>query len=350
MSYFYYEGEVGHGDDDPKCRSPTPEELSGVRAIVGGNRTAHQKDRGCERMSAMDFTTIANELYALTPQEFTAARNARAVQARKEGRTDADKELAESIRRLPRPSASAWIVNMLVRHKSDEIQQVLALGASLREAQEELNRNALTELTRQRRKLVNAVTAQALELADRLGQPANASAEREVEQTLQAAMADPDAAIALQSGRLVRALASVGFEPVDLEEAVAAPETSIRAPKADAGERHPPAPGQSARREREREEAQRAVAEAERDVHESMAELEALVRRASDSERRLDELTTQLDELMEQVENIETEIGGAEREIRAVDHDRSKADRSAERALRNTARARERLDRLTDEA
>ena len=63
-----------------------------------------------ERMATDALTAVADELYDLVPDEFTSARNARA----KEAKTD-DRELADRITQLKKPSPAAWIVNRLVR-------------------------------------------------------------------------------------------------------------------------------------------------------------------------------------------------------------------------------------------
>ncbi|MFV0138119.1 hypothetical protein ACLGIH_34035 [Streptomyces sp. HMX87] len=64
----------------------------------------------------MDLETVSDELYGLRPGDFTAARNERAKAARSAG----DRELAEQIRRLRRPTLAAWAGNLLVRQQPDE--------------------------------------------------------------------------------------------------------------------------------------------------------------------------------------------------------------------------------------
>ncbi len=145
------------------------------------------------------------DLYGLTPEEFTAARDAAAK---------ADK----SLKQLRKPSVSAWVVNTLVRREPALLQQLVELGGALREATSAREGGQLRELTEQRHQLVQAVTEQAVGLVDRTVTPA---VRIEVAQTLEAAMADPASAEAVQSGQLVRALSYAGFGEVDLEGAVA---------------------------------------------------------------------------------------------------------------------------------
>ena len=60
-------------------------------------------------MQPVIVAEVADELYALTPAEFTAARDERARQVRAAGQRDE----AAAIKKLARPTASAWLVNQL---------------------------------------------------------------------------------------------------------------------------------------------------------------------------------------------------------------------------------------------
>ncbi|MFE2631832.1 hypothetical protein ACFXDP_28475, partial [Streptomyces sp. NPDC059374] len=59
----------------------------------------------------VDLDAVADELYGLRPEQFTAARNERVAAARSAG----NRKLADAIGRLRRPSLSAWASNTLVR-------------------------------------------------------------------------------------------------------------------------------------------------------------------------------------------------------------------------------------------
>ena len=154
----------------------------------------------------MDLANVADELYALPLAEFTAARNARAKQARSEGQP----LLAKQIAKLPKPSTAAWAVNVLARRRREEIGQVLDLGASLREAQEGLDPAAMRVLGRERTRLLAAVVRDAREAAGELGVKVSDAAAEEMEQTLHAAMADPQAAEAVRSVSSRRCSRSAG--------------------------------------------------------------------------------------------------------------------------------------------
>ena len=103
-------------------------------------------------MSARDdLLEVADELYALALPDFTPARDARAKDLK-------GTELAAPVKALKKPSLAAWVVNLLVRRESEQVQRILEVGASLREAQESMSGDDLRALTRQRRQVTAAIT------------------------------------------------------------------------------------------------------------------------------------------------------------------------------------------------
>ena len=137
---------------------------------------------------------VADELYALPPEDFRAARDERAAQARASG----DKALAREITALRRPVVSAWLVNLLARDEKGQMSDLLALGDSLKDAQQALDGDRLRELSAQRRDLVRAMVTAVKRRAAQDGRAVSLQVEREVEATLQAALADPEAAAAMR--------------------------------------------------------------------------------------------------------------------------------------------------------
>jgi hypothetical protein len=302
----------------------------------------------------MDLASAAAKLYALLPSEFTAERNRAAKAARAEGNS----LLAKQIGRLPKPSTAAWAVNMLALRKPDEVAQVLELGESLRRAQEDLDPASMRELGQQRHKVLAAVVRQARALATDLGVTVSDAAATEMEATLRAAMADPDAADAVRSGHLVRTLASNGFEPVDLSGAVAVPGMLPEAPHKrakktadDDGERRAEQErraeeSRAEEKRREREEAQTEVDEAERAVQQAEAELSDAEHHLSEVASRRSELNQELGELRARISELEEELTAVDREAGYAERTRKLAARLAEQEHSAAKRARERLDRL----
>ena len=154
----------------------------------------------------MDLEDVADELYRVPPEEFIALRKDR----QDEARADGDRALAKDIGTLPKPSAAAWACNLLVRAHRAEIEELVELGNLLREAQQNLAGAELKALDVQRRRLVAALTQQARTLAHQEGHPVSTSVAAQVEDTLRAAMSDPEAGEALLSGRLTSPMSFSG--------------------------------------------------------------------------------------------------------------------------------------------
>lgn len=306
---------------------------------------------------------VAEELYALAPGEFTAARNQHAKNAKASG----DKDLAEKIARLPKPSVAAWVVNLLARQRPDVVAGVIELGDALRDAQVESDRDKLKELSRKRQELLRSVAALGLSLAGESGQKVAPTAAAEVEQTLQAAMADPDAADAVLSGRLTRTLASTGIEPVDLRDAVAGPAdvpgrtprtvtttrqatTSKTAPK-EAAPRQPekqPAPKLPDRAfQRRLDEARERAEAAEQQVEQARADRESAEVRVLSLEPRREELASALAELKNRVAELEHQIASVERESATAERELATAERRIAESERIAREAAQRLERLS---
>ena len=264
-----------------------------------------------------DLAAIAAELYPLLPTEFTAARNERAK--RETG------QLATDIKALPKPSAAAWATNLLARERPDEVAQLFALGDSLRDAQDSLDRATLTKLGSQRRALVAALAKRAASLSTDTGHPVNAAAVVDIERTLQAGMSDAAAAAAVTSGRLVRALSGDGLEAVDLDDAVAGPLPEARArKKAKAPVKKGPTQKQLDAADAAIVEARTAAKEAERTAREAGSARESL--------------TLEREELREQLADVEGELADATRAATAADRARYTAARALEKAERERAK------------
>lgn len=150
----------------------------------------------------MDADTVRS-LYALPPGEFVSARNEAAQRA--ESKSD-----AAEIRKLRRPTVSAWAVNLLVADAPADVDALAELGERLRSAQAEMRGADLRELSSERNRTVAALVRRASALARAAGHPLPSAAEREVETTLDAAVADPDSSEAVRSGALTKALSYSG--------------------------------------------------------------------------------------------------------------------------------------------
>jgi len=157
----------------------------------------------------MDLESTARELYGLTPAQFTAARNAKVSEARKAGSSD----VAASLKELRKPSAGAWLANLLVRERSKEIENLIVLGDNLRTPKSKLDGHEIRRVSKEKVDAASKLIRHAKSRASQLGHPASASAVEELETTLDAAFADPQVAARLRQGRLTSGLhySGLGF-------------------------------------------------------------------------------------------------------------------------------------------
>lgn len=322
-------------------------------------------------MQDLDLVQVADELYALPPEDFRAARDERAAQARTAG----DKALAREITALRRPVVSAWLVNLLARDEPGQMSELLALGDSLRDAQQTLDGDRLRELSAQRRDLVGAMVTAVKRRAAQEGRAVSLQVEREVEATLQAALADPEAATAVSSGRLVSPLAYAGL---GAGEAVAVPlrpgaRTREGAPptKEPSAERNRPgspaaqpqtAARRAARMTEQRQAREAAVAERkEREaaairqaVRDAAGAAEAARAALGDAERTAASAREAQETARGRAEQLDRELtealaeqGRAARAVRDAQRSREAAARAVDAAARRLARAEERARRLS---
>ncbi|MER6282142.1 hypothetical protein ABT202_38560 [Streptomyces sp900105245] len=309
----------------------------------------------------MDLDAVADELYALRPEEFVAARDRRALDARRAG----EQGLAAEIGALRRPSLAAWVSNLLVRREPDEVPPLLALGEELRRAHRELDGPRLRRLARRQNEVIGALARQARRLAGQSGHPVGEGVQREVEETLHAALADADAAREWAAGRLVKPLhATVGFPaadatPPDRRTATPASGPGKRAtddeptgdPDHAPGERPRVRPDRAGRQaptsrpdreaEEERRESRRRLAEARTRAREAERDLRAREQEAEAAEDEAAEAGARAAELEERVRKLQDRLREAragQREARAAARAARERSRRAEQAVREARR------------
>lgn len=167
----------------------------------------------------------ADDLYAVLPAEFIAARDARARAARSDG----DEGLYAQVKALRRPSAAAWLINLLARSE-EGFDAFSDLSHRLRDAQTNLDAPTMKELGQERTRVIAAMVERAVFLAKEADSQFRdtGTVRDQVTSTLTAAVADPTAEAAVTSGRLVSPLSYAGFGEVDLTDAVATPLHVVR--------------------------------------------------------------------------------------------------------------------------
>jgi hypothetical protein len=221
---------------------------------VCGTRTQQEDD---ERVDAED-------LYRLAPEDFTAARDAAAKQARADG----DREGATALKALRRPTASAWLLNTARAREPELVEQLLQLGPGLAQAQAGRDAAALRRSAEQRRQLVGAVVERAVAAGGPAGH--RGGARRGRVDARSRAGPTPRRRTPCGLGRLVRALSYAGFGAVDLADAVAPPTRG---------------PGHRGASDAEPDGRRQRLAEAEAAALEAAGRLDDAVRACRDAER-----------------------------------------------------------------
>jgi hypothetical protein len=255
---------------------------------------------------------VADELYGLPPGEFTEARDALV----KRLRADKERDLANQVKGLRRPTVAAWALNQLVRNRRKDVGALLAAGEELREAQEQLvgggDRSAFQRAAAKERELAAKLARDAASLAAEAGVGSSQGLEEKLISTLHAAALDEETAAELGAGRVLRERQAVaGFGGgFDVAPAPSKP-TPKRAkqakpPKEDAAKKERAAAAEAKAREelstarleerkagRERDTAAKATARAAERARKAEE-------RAAETARRLDEAREELEEAQDQ--------------------------------------------------
>ncbi|GAA1018361.1 hypothetical protein Aple_098590 [Acrocarpospora pleiomorpha] len=269
----------------------------------------------------MDLNDAADTLYALPPAEFTAARDALAKEVKAAGNAT----LAREIGKLRRPTVVAWAVNQLARQNPPELTELLTLGEDLRQAWQDQDARTLTALSARRTALTARVARLVADLASSSGH--RLTTLTEVEQTLDAAVVDAEAATQVRQATLTTALAYSGFAPAPVTRSP--PKTAPPARKIDL----------EAQRERRAHELAEAAAQAEREALESEAihadwarELAQSIQERDRRAGKVTALETKLAELEAKLTDARAKHATATKRADAAQRDESRARRTAESA------------------
>lgn len=285
-----------------------------------------------------DVEAVLDELYALPPSGFVARREERAAAARTAGRAGD----ARRIHAARRPTLAAWAANLLRRSRPDEAERFLELGRALREAHATLDPSGLKELSAQRRRVVSELSRQAAELARETGHPLSESVRRDVETTLRAVLADPEAAGVWAEGRVESVLTPPSDFPAGAPGGKAPARKAPRAPSVPEGRKDRLAEQRAKRLARARETA-RAAEEGLRarrvEQEDAEASLEAARERRREAGERVSALEEQLREERAAMERAEREQREAEKRVRAAAGSLARARREADEATAEAGRA-----------
>lgn len=330
----------------------------------------------------MDADAELDLLYRVPPEDFVAARAAAVARARAETDTDA----ARTIAAARRPTRAAWLANLLVDDARDEVEGLLALAPVLAHAQRSLDGAALRQVSAQRTRLVGALARRAAALGRAAGTRVDPGLERDVRWILESALADPELADRVRSGRLERYERHSGFGPLaEPDSGPPAPRTSpprtsspptstdrdaesapgTGAPP-DTGASRPDGDGELSRRRREarRREAERraaeeqerraaqrharAVAEAEKAVETARLAAHDADREHEDTRDRAALAAGRRDDAHRRVAQLTAELTRARSAAEDADRARDEAERAARDAAARAVRAGEDLARAEE--
>jgi hypothetical protein len=239
-----------------------------------------------------ETTDHLDRLYGLGLEEFTPARDRLAIELREGG----DREEAARVKKLRKPSVSAWAVNQLVRKHSKKVQELLAVGDEVRSALSGGKAADVRQITERRRKAVDRLLDLAEDILVQAGHSASRPTLDKVGDTLMAATMDAGAADTVRAGLLERELApQSGFEAM-------------------VGQMPAPTKAKSRRDELARERAKRAADRAkraeeaaktaDREARRLRDEAERLQRDADRAQRRAVRAGEQAEELRRKAESI----------------------------------------------
>jgi hypothetical protein len=240
-----------------------------------------------------DVEERIGSLYVQAPEEFVAGRNELAKQLRADG----DRDAAERVKGLRRPSQAAWLINRVAAEDAELIRGLVEAADRLAEAQREvLERGGdpadLRAAAAQERERVEEVIAAARGIA---GDASETTIER-VGQTLQAVASDPELRDRVLAGRVEREQRAATFGI----SGSGTPRTRPRDAKRDK------------RRERER----------------ARGELERLRTRLREAEARRDLREASVEEAERQRKRARAELAEARAEVRDLERQIDKAERA----------------------
>jgi len=264
----------------------------------------------------VDLDGVAHEIYGLPPEEFIDARNAKAKVIAAIG----DPQLAAEVRKLPKPTVVAWLANTLVRERRPEVAELIALGVQIREAHLRGARYEMRQVADRRRRLIGKLVEAASKSATEAGHSIGPQGQRLLEETLEAAVVDPESAAALEEGRLSGPLHFIGFGGLpSTESGIELPSTRERAVKTKT------APSEDDADRKKSQIAERELAEAEQALSKAKADMEAAVDAVEEARRIHDSASTR--------------VRAAAKELRDAERDRTRTNEALQRARQDRADA-----------
>lgn len=301
--------------DAPEALNLDPPVKADARNPTGGrakNAVHVARTAPAWHVDPVELQDLIRELYAAAPAEFVPARDRHAAVAAERG----DQELATQLKKLRKPTAAAWAVNLLAAQDPRNVAAFLELGEKLRTAQRELRGDDLRTLAADRTRLLRELTGRAAELVEQHGHRITEPARQQVEQTLTAALSDPEAGRAVQAGTLVKPLEYSGFGLDEL--AVAAIRRTAASPKPKRK-----AEPREAKRSAELRELRKQLRHADEQLDEAADSLELAERDEREAEQRCEELRDELARVEGELRELRRKAKTARQRRERAQHDRN---------------------------
>ena len=153
-----------------------------------------------------------DRLYAVPLDEFTSARNELARRLKNDGEKDA----AEHVAALAKPSVPVWAINQLARQDKTGMRALLDAAAKLKKAQERAlsggGADALRDAQSAERDALRDLTQRASGILANAGRPASRTVLERIRSTLGAAALAEPTRTALKAGRLTDEVEMSGFD------------------------------------------------------------------------------------------------------------------------------------------
>jgi hypothetical protein len=241
-------------------------------------------DRSMPPLAAVpDLDRELDELYSLSLDEFTKARNDLASRLRRAHQSEA----AAEVHALRKPSVVVWAANHLARTEPELVGALLDAGQHLRDVQQAAlaGTEAAAEVNDAAAREREAVRALLTAARGTLDRRATAPMLDRLSQTLRAAAVDPAAAALLARGRLTEELKAVGFGP--LEAVTPRRQSSSDEVRSAARERVAALRADARRLAEEADAAQRAAEDAVRDADELRRAADAAAAELAEAEEDL---------------------------------------------------------------
>jgi hypothetical protein len=299
-------------------------------------------------MSASAAASDIDALFRLPLAEFTSARNALAAQLKRDGRVAE----ASEAKALPKPSASAWVVNQLYWRHRELFDRLLEAGERLRRAHAaQLTGDAARDSVNVRRDVMAELARIAADILREGSHNATRDLMRRVTSTLEALSSYGSLPGAPAAGRLTDDLEPPGFEAVagllPASEKRGA-QIQMRLPHAQPAVKQV---GTAARRDDAQRKsliaaAKAAAREAQRNLGAARKQAERAAAKVEPAEKRAREIEGQRAKMEKQLARLSLEAKTAQADASEAAANATEARQAAEEAERALELARQRVLRI----